>query len=71
MRVQIINCSSPGYWYSNKIGEQFDVIFENKNSYETNYTSNIPGIISSSIVKSDCIDINILKKNKLKIIKEE
>lgn len=26
MRIEVINCDNPGYWYANHIGEDFSVI---------------------------------------------
>jgi hypothetical protein len=51
MKIKIVSCNNPNYWYSSKIGEVFDVEKFNDIDYILNYEL-------SFILKIDCIVLN-------------
>jgi len=72
-RVQIIKTSNPSFWYSNKIGRVYEVVYQRKQFQSPAYWRVIKGeelkdiTVELRIALDDVIDV--MRRDKIKNIK--
>lgn len=54
IRIRIIRASSPNFWYAKKIGQEFQVLSERKDSYRVN----VADPAAHYVAKQDCEIVN-------------